>query len=237
MSAAATAAAAARSAAARAGSRDRPRRRAAGTPRRAPPAARARRSARGSRCLASTTVPGSVRIRSTRPSVDRGIQRMSSGTSVPGPRTWRSIEPRLTVSGHTDPSSTVGAAGFSCARPTVTSTSTSRPATAKMVRRMRFCRATEGRGMSMILLQARRMTCGARPYNGQTAVPAVHDRQPLGRKGLRMAFTRRSTGAPVAALGLRRPRSGQAGRCLASPRPAASGHASAGSAIGEPAHV
>ena len=38
---------------------------------------------------------------------------MSSGTSVPEPRTWRSIGPRFTVSIQTTARSTVGAAGFS----------------------------------------------------------------------------------------------------------------------------
>ena len=45
------------------------------------------------------------------------IQRMSSGTSVPEPRTWRSIEPRLTASIQTTARSTVGAAGFSFETP------------------------------------------------------------------------------------------------------------------------
>ena len=37
---------------------------------------------------------------------------MSSGTSVPRPRTWRSIGPRFTVSIQTEERSTLGAAGF-----------------------------------------------------------------------------------------------------------------------------
>ena len=41
-----------------------------------------------------------------------GIQRMSSGTSVPRPRTSRTMGPRLTESIHTVARSTVGAAGF-----------------------------------------------------------------------------------------------------------------------------
>ena len=40
------------------------------------------------------------------------IQRMSSGTRVPRPRTWRSIGPRFTVSIQTAERSTLGAAGF-----------------------------------------------------------------------------------------------------------------------------
>ena len=39
---------------------------------------------------AVTALPGKRRIRSTRPCVVAGIQRMSSGTSVPEPRTSRS---------------------------------------------------------------------------------------------------------------------------------------------------
>ena len=61
---------------------------------------------------AFTTAPGCTTIRSTRPSVAAGIQRMSSGTSVPRPRTWRTIGPRFTVSSQTVARSTVGAAGF-----------------------------------------------------------------------------------------------------------------------------
>ena len=66
------------------------------------------------------------------------IQRMSSGTSVPGPRTCRSIWPRLTVSRQVVPRSTVGAAGFSCASPTVTSATTMMAATPKTTRRIFF---------------------------------------------------------------------------------------------------
>ncbi len=58
-------------------------------------------------------------IRSTRPWVCVVIQRMSSGTSVPEPRTWRSIGPRLTVSTQTAARSTLGAAGFSWDTPNV----------------------------------------------------------------------------------------------------------------------
>ena len=58
-------------------------------------------------------------MRSTRPCVVAEIQRMSSGTSVPEPRTCRSIWPRLTVSTQTVARSTLGAAGFSRETPTV----------------------------------------------------------------------------------------------------------------------
>ena len=57
---------------------------------------------------ASTAVPGYTSCRSTRPSVSAVIQRISSGTSTPFPRTWRSIVPRFTESIHSVPPSTVG---------------------------------------------------------------------------------------------------------------------------------
>ncbi|MEJ7712528.1 MAG: hypothetical protein WKF84_22435 [Pyrinomonadaceae bacterium] len=48
--------------------------------------------------------------------------RISSGTSVPLPRTCRNIWPRLTLSGQTVDISTAGAAGFGLERPTVVNT-------------------------------------------------------------------------------------------------------------------
>ena len=70
-----------------------------------------------------TCTPGRMTIFSTRPCVDAGTQRRASstGTSVPRPRTCRTIGPRLTVSTQTVARSTVGAAGFSRARTTETS--------------------------------------------------------------------------------------------------------------------
>jgi hypothetical protein len=76
---------------------------------------------------AFTWVPGRRMIFSTRPCVVAGIHRMSSGVSVPSPRTWRIIGPRFTVSGQMTARSTVGAAGFSRDRPTLTRTTASRP--------------------------------------------------------------------------------------------------------------
>src|SRR5580765_4157971 len=89
-------------------------------------------------------------MRSTVASVVAVIQRMSSGTSVPGPRTERSISPRFTTSCHTVARSTVGAAGFSLARTTVTKTTTISVATEKRIR-LAFLRfATSGeRGTSI----------------------------------------------------------------------------------------
>ena len=77
---------------------------------------------------AFTAAPGWITIRSTRPSVSAGIQRISSGTSVPRPRTWRSISPRLTVSIQTVARSTLGAAGFRRDRPRVMSRTAASPA-------------------------------------------------------------------------------------------------------------
>ncbi len=96
---------------------------------------------------------GSVTMRSTVASVLDVSQRMSSGTSVPGPRTWRSISPRLTVSRHVVPRSTVGAAGRSFASTTVTNTTTSRVTTEKAIRFSFFFLATSGeRAISMLCL-------------------------------------------------------------------------------------
>src|SRR5438876_2623889 len=60
----------------------------------------------------STFVPGQIKIFSQLPSVFAGIQRMSSGTNVPRPRTWRTIGPLFTVAIQTLDRSTLGAAGF-----------------------------------------------------------------------------------------------------------------------------
>ena len=59
-----------------------------------------------------TAVPGRTTILSTRASVDAGIQRTFSGTSVPVPRTCRTMSPRRTVSMNSPERSTSGAAGF-----------------------------------------------------------------------------------------------------------------------------
>jgi hypothetical protein len=58
-------------------------------------------------------------MRCTRPDVVAEIHMMSSGTSVPAPRTWRVKSPRLTVSIHTVDRSTDGAAGLSRDTPIV----------------------------------------------------------------------------------------------------------------------
>ncbi len=97
-----------------------------------------------------TTAPGRTTIFSTRPSVVAGIQRTSSGTSVPGPRTSRSIEPRLTVSTRTDARSTPGTAGPRRESPSVTRRTPVIPAAPKRRRRrLRFTSSASPRGMSM----------------------------------------------------------------------------------------
>ena len=87
-------------------------------------------------------------IRSTRPCVDAGTHRRASstGTSVPRPRTWRTIGPRFTVSTQTVARSTVGAAGFNRASTTDTAAMTM-TATAPSMICLRFlaCATDAGR--------------------------------------------------------------------------------------------
>ncbi len=96
-----------------------------------------------------TWAPGRSTMSSTRPEVVAGIQRISSGTSVPEPRTWRSISPRLTVSIHTVARSTDGAAGLSRDTATVMRMMTASADTPMMARRIFFLRMTDsGRAIS-----------------------------------------------------------------------------------------
>ena len=90
-----------------------------------------------------------MRIRSTRPSVAAGIQRISSGTSVPRPRTCLTIGPRFTVSTQTVARDTEGAAGFSCDSPNVMAASTVTPPTPYRVRAIARLRLLIWRGTSM----------------------------------------------------------------------------------------
>ncbi len=60
------------------------------------------------------------------------------GTSDPGPRTWRSIGPRFTVSVQTVARSTVGAAGFSRKMPIEIAARTKATAATIIVWRRRF---------------------------------------------------------------------------------------------------
>ena len=70
--------------------------------------------------FSAIVVPGKTRICSTRPAVRAVIQRICSGTSVPGPRTCRIMVPCWTVSIHTVATSTEGAAGSRFLNATVT---------------------------------------------------------------------------------------------------------------------
>src|SRR5437660_1278792 len=70
--------------------------------------------------FAATVSPARAFTSSIMPSLVAGIHRISSGTRVPRPRTWRNISPRLTVSIHTVARSTDGAAGLMRERPRVT---------------------------------------------------------------------------------------------------------------------
>ena len=71
--------------------------------------------------LACTVTPGRKLIFSTRLSKAAGIHRYCSTTSVPKPRTSRTMGPRFTVSRHTVAPSTDGAAGLSRESPQVMS--------------------------------------------------------------------------------------------------------------------
>src|SRR5437773_12402421 len=74
---------------------------------------------------------------------------MSSGTSVPKPRTWRTIGPRLTVSIQTVERSTLGTAGFNREIATVARINPRTEAAMIMIRRLRFFAATPLRGTSI----------------------------------------------------------------------------------------
>src|SRR5207249_5675512 len=97
----------------------------------------------------STCVPGQIIIFSTRPSAFTEIQRMSSGMSVPRPRTCRTIGPRLTVSIQTVERSTLGTAGFNREIPMVARIKPSADAAMIIMRRLRFFAATPVRGTSI----------------------------------------------------------------------------------------
>src|ERR1700747_2698414 len=74
---------------------------------------------------------------------------MSSGTKVPRPRTSRNIGPRFTSSVHTAARSTVGAAGRSLERPSVTPPKRRTAADTRTVLRIILARAFDGRGISI----------------------------------------------------------------------------------------
>ena len=96
-----------------------------------------------------TWAPGRSTMVSTRPDVVDGIQRISSGTRVPEPRTCRSISPRLTVSIQTVARSTDGAAGLIFDTATLMTMMTRSAETPMMMRRIFFLRTTDsGRAIS-----------------------------------------------------------------------------------------
>src|SRR3989440_1442620 len=97
----------------------------------------------------STFVPGQIKIFSTLPSVFAGIQRISSGTSVPRPRTCRTIGPFFTVSIQTLERSTLGAAGFKRDKANVARIKPIALAEIIIMRRFRFFAATPSRGTSI----------------------------------------------------------------------------------------
>src|SRR5205807_8400711 len=97
----------------------------------------------------STFVPGQIKIFSTLPSVFAGIQRISSGTSVPRPLTCLTIGPFVTVSIHTLERSTLGAAGFKRDKANVARIKPTALAEIIKMRRFRFFAATPSRGTSM----------------------------------------------------------------------------------------
>ena len=101
-------------------------------------------------------------MRSTRATTGDEIQRTSSGTSEPGPRTWRSIGPRLTVSIQTVSFATVGAAGSSLDNPKVTSETTAIAATMRMFRLIRRFSACPLRGISISFLRSGLRTAHAK---------------------------------------------------------------------------
>src|SRR5262249_7373411 len=74
---------------------------------------------------------------------------MSSGTSVPSPRTCRVIGPRLTVSIQTVERSMLGTAGFKREMPIVARIKPTADAAIMMMRRLRFFAATPTRGTSI----------------------------------------------------------------------------------------
>src|SRR5882672_1303359 len=88
--------------------------------------------------LASTCCPAWADTFSTRPGVSALIQRICSGTRVPGPRTSRVIGPLVTVSRQSAPPSAVGAAGLSRLRPRVASNTTPAPALQRIAGRRDF---------------------------------------------------------------------------------------------------
>src|ERR1700680_1675600 len=169
---------------------------------------------------ALTSEPGSMRIRTTVASVSAGICRTASceGTRDPTPRTWRSIDPRFTVSVQTVPRSTVGAAGRSRYTATVTAATATMTTADTAICRLRFCSLNSGRAISITRAVASSAPFGLRlqvietEQNGTTRNPygkarnvrieerTVHDRT-VGKYSLHSSgweLVRRSDSAALA---------------------------------------
>src|SRR5262245_30074719 len=100
-----------------------------------------------------------MKICSTRPSVAAGIHFTSSGTSVPLPRTCRSIGPRLTASTQTPARSTPGAAGFRRESPSVIAIRPTSPTVAIVICFLRLFLSASLRGMSNEILLTAQIYC------------------------------------------------------------------------------
>ena len=94
-----------------------------------------------STCPAPTFSPDSAAFRSTRADACAVIQRICSGTRVPGPRTSRITSPRATESMRIATRCTVGAAGSSRESAIVARITAAAPAPMAMLRPVFFCGA------------------------------------------------------------------------------------------------
>jgi hypothetical protein len=99
---------------------------------------------------AVTLVPGWTSFFSTRPGATAEIQRICSGTRVPGARTSRSMGPDSTVSMESAARSTLGGASLRRLMPAVMRTTrTSAPAAMYWGRRLTFFSRTTSTGASL----------------------------------------------------------------------------------------
>ena len=99
-----------------------------------------------------TVAPGRNNSASTRPEVVEVSHRMSSGTSVPEPWTFRIIWPRLTGSIHGTPAGTSGAAGLRRETATDTPPRTTTPSPIQMARLIFFWRKIAGSRLTSIAI-------------------------------------------------------------------------------------
>src|SRR5215470_18709088 len=89
---------------------------------------------------------------------------MLSGTSVPRPRTSRSIGPRLTLSGQIVEASTDGAAGFSFERARVTPPQSSSATVTYAILFIFFARAFDGRWISIVFVHLLKSHAACPPW-------------------------------------------------------------------------